>query len=105
MCPPDYLSDEQISFLVQFFYKLYSLPGGLKPNPELQWCLVTLLQNYPVSLADPMASMRKFLDEHKFTFHEWLYKGDLEVDFLRSLGQIQKAARENPAGVEADFRG
>ena len=105
MCPPDYLSEEQISFLVQFFYRLYSLPGGSEPNRELRFCLITFLQNYPASSANPMASLREFLDEYKHWSHKWLYDGDLEADFLRSLGEIQKAAREKPVGVEADFRG
>lgn len=104
MCPPDYFSDEQVSFLVQFFYRLYSLPGGLEPNRELRFSLITLLRDYPASLADPMASLRKFLDEYKHQSYQQLYDGDLETDFLRILGQIQKAARENPVGVEADFR-
>ena len=103
MCPPDYLSDEQISFLVQFFPRLYSLPGGMEPNRELRWCLATLLQNYPASLADPMASLRKFLDEYKHQSYQQLYEGDLETDYLRSLGEIQKAAREKPVGVEVNF--
>jgi len=105
MCPPDYLSEEQISFLVQFFYRLYSLPGGMKPNRELRFCLITFLQDYPASSANPMASLRKFLDEYKHRSDQQLYEGDLEADFLRSLGEIQKAARENPVEVEADFRG
>ena len=104
MCPPDYLSDEQISFLVEFYHRLYSLPGGQDPNRELRWCLGFLLRDYPASLASPMASFRKFLDEHKHWSHEWLYDGDLETDFLRILGQIQRAARETTVGVEIDFR-
>ncbi len=104
MRPPDYLSHEQVSFLVHFFHRLYSLPGGLEPNRELRWCLATLLQNYPASLADPMASMRKFLDEYKHQSYQQLYEGDLETDFLHSLGQIQRAAREKPVGVEANFQ-
>lgn len=104
MCPPDYLPNEQISFLVQFLYKLYSLPGGQEPNRELRFCLCVLLRNYPASLINPMVSYRKFLVEHKRWYREWLYEGDLEADFLRSLGQIQRAAREKPLGVEIDFR-
>ena len=104
MCPPDYFSDEQVSFLVQFFHRLYSLPGGFQPNRELRLCLITLLQDYPASLANPMASLQEFLDEYKHWSHEWLYDGDLETDFLRSLGEIQRAARENPVGIETDFR-
>lgn len=104
MCPPNYLSDEQISFLVQFYYRLYTLPGGQEPNRELRWCLSNLLSDYPTSMVSPMASLLRLLDEHKRWHHEWLYNGDLEIDFLRLLGEIQKAARENPVGLEFDFR-
>jgi hypothetical protein len=51
-----------------------------------------------------MASFKKFLDEYKRWSNEWLYTGDLETDFLRLLGQVQRAAMENPVGVEIDFR-
>ena len=104
MCPPDYLSDEQISFLVEFYHRLYNLPGGREPNRELRACLGLLLRNYPASLANPMASLRKFLDEYKHGSQEWLYNGDLEADFLRLLGQIQRVAREKPMGVEINFQ-
>ena len=104
MCPPDYLSDEQISFLVQFYYRFYKLPGGQEPNRELRICLTTLLRDYPTSMVNPMASFRTFLDEYKRWSREWLYESDLETDFLRTLGQIQEAARALPVGVEIDFR-
>jgi len=104
MCPPGYLSDEQISFLVQFFHRLYSLPGGQEPNGELRLCLAHLLRNYPDSLTNPMVSYRKLLDEHKREHRSWLYEGDLEADFLHLLGQIQSAARQKPLGIEIDFR-
>jgi len=104
MCPPDYLSDEQVSFLMHFFYRLFSLPGGMEPNRELRMYLVDLLRDYPDSMVNPMASFRKFLDTYKRWSHEWLYEGDLETDFLRILGQIQKAAKEEPVGIEMDFR-
>ena len=70
----------------------------------MRWCLSVLIRDYPSSLINPMASYRKFLDEHKLGPREWLYKGDLEADFLRSLGEIQKAAREKPLRIEIDFR-
>ena len=104
MCPPDYLSDEQTSFLVQAYYRLYNLPGGQKPNRELRICLATLLQDYPTSMINPMVSFWRFLEEYKRWPRDWLYEGDLETDFLRVLGQIQQAAREMPVGVEIDFR-
>ncbi|MFC2060735.1 hypothetical protein ACFLTZ_06610 [Chloroflexota bacterium] len=64
-----------------------------------------ILRDYPASLADPMSLLREFLDESKHQSYRQLYEGDLETDYLRSLGQIQRAARENPVGVEADIRG
>ena len=104
MRPPAYLPDEQLSFLVQFFYSLYSLPGSQEPNRELRMCLVDLLRDYPTSMVNPMAVFRKFLADHKRFYHEWLYEGDLETDFIRILGHIQRAARESPIGAEIDFR-
>ena len=77
----------------------------MKPNRELRFCLITLLRDYPASLVNPMASLQQFLDEYKHWLYQQLYDGDLEADCLRSLGEIQKAARESPVGVEADFRG
>lgn len=79
--PPYYLFEEQLSFLVQFFFRLYNLPGGQDLNRELRMCLADLLRDYPASMVNPMASFRKFLDEHKRFYREWLYEGDLETDF------------------------
>ena len=104
MCPPNCLSDEQISFLVQFYHRLYNLPGGQEPNRELRTCLAALLRDYPTSMVNPLASFRTWLDEYKHWSREWLYQGDLEMDFLRILGQIQRAARDMPVGMEMDFR-
>jgi len=104
MCPPDYLSDEQVSFLMHYFYKLFSLPGGEDPNRELRLCLATFLDDYPSSVTSPKVSLQKFMDEHKRWSRKWLYEGDLETDLLRTLGMIQKAASEEPAGMEMDFR-
>jgi len=103
MCPPDYLSDEQVSFLVQFFPKLYNLPGGTKPNRELRSSLITFLQDYPASLGNPMASLQKFLDEYKHRSCQQQYEGALETDYLRILGQIQRETGDKPVGVEIDF--
>jgi hypothetical protein len=51
-----------------------------------------------------MASLQQFLDEYKHQSYQQLYEGDLEADFLRILGQIQKEAGEKKVGVEIDFR-
>jgi len=104
MCPPDYLSDGQVSFLVQLYYRLYNLPGGQEPNRELRICVAALLTDYPASMVQPMASFRKCLDEHKRWAREWLYEGDLERDFICILGEIQAAARTLSVEVEMDFR-
>jgi hypothetical protein len=103
MCPPNYLSNEQISFLVPYYYKLYSLPGGQESNRELRFCLVHILRSYPESMSDPIASLRDFLVDYKRWSRDWLYTGDLEADLLRLLGEIQKAAKQNPLGIEIDF--
>ena len=104
MCPPNYLSDEQLSFLVPYFCKLYSLPGGDEPDRELRFCLAHMLRNYPDSMINPIQSLHEFLIEYKQWAKNCLYTGDLEADFLRALGEIQKVAKQNPAGIELDFR-
>ncbi len=76
----------------------------MEPNRELRICLVDILIDYPASMVNVMASFGKFMDNYKRWFHEWLYEGDLDTDFLRILGHIQKAAKEEPAGIEMDFR-
>ena len=103
MRPPDFLSSEQVSFLMHFYPRLYSLPGGMEPNGQLRICLARLVREYPASMSNPMASFRACLDEQKRSPHEWLYEDDLETDFLRSLGEIQRSAREKPVHVEIDF--
>lgn len=49
MCPSDYLSSEQVSFLMYFFPRLYSLPGGEKPNREPRWSLAVFLRYFPIA--------------------------------------------------------
>lgn len=104
MCPPEYLSNEHLSFLTYFFHKIFFLPGGIEKNRELRLSLIELLRDYPVSLANPSNSLRVFLNEYKYQYYQQVYEGDLEADFLRILGQVQKSARENLIGVEIDFR-
>jgi hypothetical protein len=85
---------------MHFFYRLYSLPGRIEPNRELRVCLATFLDDYPSSVTNPMALLRKFLEEQRHWPREWLYEGDLEADLLRTLGQIQKAAKEELVGSD-----
>ena len=58
----------------------------------------------PDTLLDPMIAFYNLIEENARYSRKWIYKGDLETDFLRVLGEIQKAAKENPVEVEADFR-
>lgn len=104
MCPPYRLNEEQLSFLKHFYPKLHRLPGGQQPNRELRFALAYLDRDYPASLVNPLATLRRFIDEHKRYAREWKYQNDLEMDFLRSLAEIQKAAKTEPAGLEVDFR-
>jgi len=101
-CPPEYLPEEQISFLVQFYPRLYSLPGRDNPNSDLRRCLADILWDYPASLINPTVYLQKFQEQNRNKSQS--YEGDLETDFLRILGQIQREAREQPVGVETDFR-
>ncbi len=101
MNPPDYLSKEETAFLVQFFPMLYSLPGGYEPNTALRWCVADMLQDYPASVANPMKCFQEFQEHNKYKTQT--YQGDLETDYLKFLGQVQKAAKENPIDVEFDF--
>ena len=100
MCPPYYLPNGETSFLAHAYYKLYGLPGGFEPNRELRLCLAVFLRDYPFSLANPMLSFRRFLNEHERKGRKWLYEGDLEADFFRTLGEIQRRAGDQPIGVE-----
>ena len=104
MRPPDYLSVEQVSFLMHFYPKLYGLPGAMQPNWELRNCLGRFISGYPASMRYPMASLQASMAEHRHLFRPGPYEGDLEGDFLRSLGEIQRSARETPVRVEIDFR-
>lgn len=104
MHPPDYLSSEQVSFLMHFYLRLYSLPGGMEPNGQLRRCLAHLIREYPDSMSNPMASFRECLNEQKHLPRAEPYEGDLETDFLRSLAEIQRSAREKLIHVEIDFR-
>ena len=103
MNPPNYLSAENVSFLVQYYPMLYSLPGGFNvPNADLRRCVAYLHWDYPMSLVNPLKCLREFRKQNIGSLHA--YNGDLEADFLSFLGQVQKAARERPDDVEFDFR-
>jgi hypothetical protein len=97
MCPPNVLSNDQVSFLLHFFPMLYKLPAG-----DLRKCLAAFILEYPESTARPMGYLKKQGEDG--IPGPQPYSGDLEVDFLHFLGWVQKAAGDNPANVEADFR-
>ena len=103
-CPPYRLSSEQVSFLMHFYPMLHSLPGSEEPDRENRWCLLRLLDKYPSSLRKPMAVLQKFVEDHKRWGFKWLHTGDLEGDFLRCLGQVQRLAKQKPLEIEVNFR-
>ena len=89
---------------MHFYPKLYGLPGAMNRNWELRNCLGRFISGYPASMRYPMASLQASMAEHRHVFRSGPYEGDLEGDFLRSLGEIQRSARETPVRVEIDFR-
>ena len=89
---------------MHFYPRLYSLPGGMEPNGQLRRCLADLDNEYPDSMSDPMAFFRISMEEQKRLPRMKPYEGDLETDFLRSLGDIQRSAKKKPVEVEIDFR-
>jgi hypothetical protein len=102
LCPPEYLSCDQISFIIQFYPRLFNLPGSGSPNSKLRRCLAAILLDFPRSITDPLLTFQIFSNSDIDHFQS--YQGDLEKDYLRFLGQIQNAARDNPVGIEVDFR-
>jgi len=101
MHPPNHLSREYVTFLIQFFPMMYSLPGGLEPNAALRFCLSDFHWNYPTIIANPMKCVYDFQELHKYKAQT--YEGDLEADYISFLAKVQKAAKENPVNVEFDF--
>jgi hypothetical protein len=81
---------------------LFSLPGGFEPAGVLRSWLGSLLYPYPESMIDPLATLRKERDRSWNKRQK--YEGDLEMDFLKFLAQVQRLAKEKPVDVEVDFR-
>lgn len=102
MNPPDHLSREQVSFLIQYFPLLYSLPGGFGPNSDLRSCAANFLWDYPANLANPMKCVHDFQEHNQNEPRP--YQGDLEADYIMFLDKVQEASKENPLDVEFDFR-
>ena len=102
MNPPDFLSWQEVSFLIQFYPMFYSLPGVFNPNAALRESVASFLHYYPSSMINPMKCLYNFLEPNKD--NPQTYQGDLEADYLRFLAKVQKAAKENPIDVEFDFR-
>ena len=48
-----------------------------------------------------MKCFQEFQQQNKYKTQT--YKGDLEMDFLKFLGQVQTAAKQNPVDVEFNF--
>lgn len=96
---PSHLSPEQVSFLVQFYPMLFALPNAFKPNVVLRLWLVDFIHHYPMN--DPMLRLR---DYKKMNPNKPMnYEGDLEADYIRFMAEVEKAAKENPVGIEFDF--
>ena len=101
MNPPDFLSREQVAFLIQCYPMMYSLPGGVTADATLRKCVADFLWYYPAILANPMKCLHQFREQNKGNVQS--YEGDLEADYLKFLATAQKAAKENPVDVEFDF--
>jgi hypothetical protein len=83
---------------------LYKLPGGFEPDRALRRCLVSLLYDAPDSLDNPMKYLRKYQTQNYNKEDLKSYHGDLEADFLRFLGRVQRMVKEQPSEVEVNFR-
>jgi len=104
MCPPTRLFCDQVSFLTYYFPMLDNLPGSRdNPKSQLRWSLVRILREYPESMKKPLTTLNASVQEHSKLGYK-LYEGDLEMDFLKFLGQVQRLVREKSVDVEADFR-
>jgi hypothetical protein len=101
-CPPNNLSKERISFWMHFYPTVYKLPGAFEPNRALQYCLVDLLHEAPDALDNPIKHLRKFQVWNRRDVQG--YGGDLERDFLKFLGNVQRLVKEQPVDMEVDFR-
>lgn len=86
---------------MHFYPMLYKLPGGIEPNCALRSSLVHLLF-MPDGLDDPMNNFRDYQKWNRRELQD--YKGDLEGDFLKFLGQVQRLAKEKPVEVGVNFR-
>jgi hypothetical protein len=86
---------------MRFYPMLYKLPGGSEPNGALRSSLVHLLFT-PGGLDGSMNNFREYQKWNKREVQE--YNGDLETDFLKFLGQVQRLAKEQPVEIEVDFR-
>jgi len=51
-----------------------------------------------------MTILKRFVREQQRWGFKWLYTGDLEMDFLKFLGQVQRMVKEKPVEVKVDFR-
>jgi hypothetical protein len=102
MIPPAHLSCEQVSFLIQYFPMLYSLPSGFESNSDLRRCAANFHWDYPDILAYPLKCVHDFQEQNQDEPRK--YEGDLEADYLKFLGNVQKAAKENPVDVKFEFQ-
>ena len=100
--PPQQMSTEQVTFLVNFYPRLYALPGAQQPNSELRFILAHFLDGYPDSLTNAMAHFHQWRADYATWYHGPEYEGDLETDYLKFLGETKQIAKQTEA-PEADF--
>ena len=87
---------------MHFCTESQKLPGGLEHNRALRFALVALHTEAADAFENPMKYFKDFQKWGKDWIQE--YDGDLESDFLKFLGQMQRLAKEQPVEIEADFR-
>ncbi len=102
LIPPCQLTSEQVTFLLHYEVEMYKLPPWSEPGGALREALVDLLFT-PDGLKNPIKIFRKFQKDEYNQEKMRKYPGDLEHDFLRFLGMIQRLTKEQPFEIEVDF--
>jgi hypothetical protein len=98
---PGLLDKNQISFLAHFYPGLFKLPGWGQPTAALRRCLALILLDFPAAWSAPVPLVHKFIEENNDEVK--LYPGDLEADYFKFLGEVQKSAQEYPLNLELNF--
>jgi hypothetical protein len=91
----------QTTWLANFYYRLFNLPGEGHPQSALRHCLAALLLDYPSRLKELPVMISLYITENPQ--ESAVYPGDLETDCYRFLSEVGQAASENPLAVAIDF--